>query len=73
MKTTFTISLKHLAVLLVLLLVLPGCESGSGSGSGYLGSGTNSYGGAGDSSIPISKFNFSGQPTTNGTNNEVKS
>lgn len=72
MKTTFTFSLKHLAVLLVLAVVISGCSSGSGSGTGYMGSGTNSYGGAG-SEYPISKFNFSGQPTTNGTNNEVKS
>ena len=64
MKTTFTPSLKHLAALLVLAVVLSGCVA-SGTSSGVNESLQAPY--------PPGDYNFSGQPTTNGTNNEVKS
>lgn len=63
MKTTSLPSLKHLAVLL--LLVLPvvmtlglcGCQMKPMQ----------------EEPVDLNDFNFSGQPTTNGTNNEIKS
>lgn len=61
MKTTLISSLKRLAVLLVLPVGLPlafcSCQQKP------------------QQEVPaeLNDFNFSGQPTTNGTNNEVKS
>ncbi|MEQ1750301.1 MAG: hypothetical protein ABL974_12815 [Prosthecobacter sp.] len=60
MKTTFLLSLKHLAVLLLIPVGLPlalcGCQQKHQ-----------------EQAADLSDFNFSQQPTTNGTNNEVKS
>ena len=61
MKTTLIPSLKHLAVLLMLPVGLPlalcSCQQKPEQ----------------KAPAELNDFNFSGQPTTNGTNNEVKS